>query len=522
MRLNTCREPQGVNPLVYHGQLPITLSDTHGMLEKGWAVLQNAINELDSEYGIERGNPRRSSELDIYRKMEEKREQIRKVSIDEREALSRWLIKFSPFERYPEQFGSDRILDLHRLLKMNVIFKLTEFPRNIQSHIINSLELWTLMYKQHNLQARKIINIRIIDEAMNLVSEDISLRNSFIYKGMKLGRQYGLAYILGEQQPLNVRDVLGLAQAVVIMRQNDFTLKFFDRNMLIPKEQIGHLKFIPVGHAIISLPEKPLTEVVVPYYDISGYVSDEEVERRMRPLIEDLLVDSPRGRYEPKVEVHREGDMWHERRVEILASPDERKAWEGILKYIAENPLSGVTEVLEANELKTEAGYRMLRSLEKLEYIQGPVEIPSKGKSKKAWALTAQGARFVNLDWNKVRLKGRGSLQSKLYAIIIFNWIERNDGQPEYEFTLTKGSLRKQVDVVDLNDGSPISYELENSPQNSHVLENIRRDHLVGYERTVLITRNENEKKQLIGYLDAQMDPTFWPSIDIRVIKEFV
>jgi hypothetical protein len=522
LRLSTCLEPPSVSPRIYQRQYTNTMADCHGMLEKGWAVLQECMDDLFLQLGTGYGNPRRPTELDIYEKMVEKRKQKSSISFEEKEALSRWIIKLAPFKNYMEQFGSDKSLDLARLIKENVIFELTEFSRSTQGHVISALELWTLVYKQQNPEAANITNVRIIDEAMNLVAEDkIGLGRSFIFRtGIKLGRQYRLFYLLGTQQAQALKDVLDLAQAVVIMQQSDFALPFFHRNMLMTRNQPNHLKNIPVGRGVVATPERPLTEITVPFHEISAHRSDEEIEREMKPILEGFLIDSPRAKYEPETVIHTEQDLWHEKVTEVSMLPDEMKKAKDLAKYLAENPLAGVSKALNDNDLGIEFGYRILGLLQKLKCIEGPVNVPSggSGNNKKIWVLTFEGAKFAGLDWDKVRLRGKGGLTSKVYVKIIYDHLKKQGRTPEFEYSLKVGSLRKQCDVGDLDTGT--GFEFENT-LTSHIITNIQKNDAIGL-KTVVVCKNKAEKKKIDQYLLENLPPNYWNRAEVQTIKEFL
>jgi hypothetical protein len=518
LRWNRWIEPKGTNPVLWHTELVTQISNAHGMLNKGRQFLHKIVTELDQQYGVIYGSRFRWSDMDVIKKVNEK---ISSKSWEVRETAAKWMIRLAPNEAYSKQFSSDKSLDMVELMNRDVIFEFTDFSRSLQSDLISSLLWFKLFYKRHNPGLLATANVNFIDETQNLISEDnITLTDSPIYSAMKIGREYRETFIMGEQLPKNLGDLIKIAHLVVILQQSDFSLRFFQMNTTMPIDQVNYLKHLSVGHAITTLPEKPPVEIKIPLQEIERSRTDEEIERIMEPALEKFLVQRPRGKIGPMFREDKKSDVI----LEKTSRPEERELWTTICKRLVENPLSSVGDLGKGTGYKGQYISRQLEFMTDQTLLAGSVtNVPTGSKGgpgKTVHVLSKRGADFIGAGYSKL-LKGKGGLRSRVYARIIGDYIKHNGGTPKYEFSLKKGAIRKACDVADVHDPNKIiAFEFDNT--SFTVNNNILKNRTVGFHKTIVVMKNDKEIKKLAREL-KKLDPECLGSIEPpKTIKEFV
>jgi len=244
----------------------------------------------------------------------------------------------------------------------------------------------------------------------------------------------------------------------------------------------------------------------------------QEAARRSAPVIkafhERFLAESPRG-----------DDKMARERQDTAPSPlsAQELIRKGMARHRIDFPLSGITDTYAEVGLSPEVGKRHLKEMLELGWLEGPERMPGPGKGPKAkdcYVVTEKGCLALGLDWAKARLPGKGSLKSRLAARLIGLHLERKGVVVRYEYALSSPVATKAADVAGLEaDGSVTAYEFEST--NSHLLENIRRNALAGFTRTVVVCPNAAALSRARRAAGREIEPELRDRVSFGQLKEF-
>jgi hypothetical protein len=518
LRWNRWMKPPRVSVTEFHNLTCDVMADSYGMLGKGRGVLQQSVKELNAILKVTEDEPCPWTDIDLVHKMEENRRQSKHR--DEKDTYTRWLERLRHYLGFSTLF-TEECFDLARLMTCNVVWELHAFPRTLRCDIINSMLAYKFAYKLRHPEATKQLCVNFIDEASSLIAEDqISLTQSYVFTCMKQTREYSETFVIGDQKVMHLKELLDLPYAVTVFQQSDFSAPFFARHSTLSKEGAVQLTNLPVGRLVSMMPCKPPVEVQTPLQTITKRRTDEDIHREMAPVLERFLIRSLKPGYGPRREVHVEKEPFLEKRSELHVKPDEEVKAKEALRFIGENSRHSKTDIFNAIDVRHEYGYRILAIIEKRKHVEGPVEIPSKrGRSRECYLLTEAGAGHAGLDWETVRLRGKGGPTAKIYAKIIHDWLEHNQGSPSYEFKLTVGDRGKACDVADLSDLT--AYEIEATGDLDSAYSNIRKDFQVGFTKVVIVVKDGRVKNSLDRMFRDCLDPWDLDRVEVKPIKEF-
>ena len=185
-------------------------------------------------------------------------------------------------------------------------------------------------------------------------------------------------------------------------------------------------------------------------------------------------------------------------------------------------PTSGITTSYQRAGLSPDVGKKRVDEMVKLGYLEGPVGLPCPGKSyrtKKCYVVTQKGCEALGVNWDKARLRGKGSLESKLATRMVALHLAGNGALVDYEYTLTNNGVSKASDVaVHEKDGSYTAYEYENGDAN---LENIRKNAQVGFAKTIVVCRTKKAKEMAESLAKQELEPSLLESEEFKTLKEF-
>jgi hypothetical protein len=194
-----------------------------------------------------------------------------------------------------------------------------------------------------------------------------------------------------------------------------------------------------------------------------------------------------------------------------------------IVEHRLEAPLAGITDTYAAVGVSPDKGRQYVKELVEVGWLEGPENMPGPGSGPKArncYVATERGCKALGLDWSKARLPGKGSLKSRLAMKMIGLHFERKGAPVRYEHTLTTPLASKAADVAVLEpDGSVTAYEYQNS--NSHLVENIRRNALAGFGRTVVVCQNAASLARASKLIERELEPELLEQVRLATLKEF-
>jgi len=162
-----------------------------------------------------------------------------------------------------------------------------------------------------------------------------------------------------------------------------------------------------------------------------------------------------------------------------------------LVRDILQNPFEGLRQRLARLDLSPGRAVKALKALENQGLIL-PVEVPVTGKRpSKFYALTPRGAAFLGLDWEQVKMKGKGGPEH----VFIQNFIAHAVG----------GLVEHQgIDVVRIRGQTLIGYEYETDPAELHILTNLDKA-LKLCDELVLVVKTASDKQVLRRFLEKSL-----------------
>ena len=162
-----------------------------------------------------------------------------------------------------------------------------------------------------------------------------------------------------------------------------------------------------------------------------------------------------------------------------------------LVRDILQNPFEGLRQRLARLDLSPGRAVKALKALESQGLIL-PVEVPVTGKRpSKFYALTPRGAAFLGLDWEQVKMKGKGGPEH----VFIQNLIAHVVG----------GLVEHQgIDVVRIRGQTLIGYEYETDPAELHILANLDKA-LKLCDELVLVVKTASDKEVLRRFLEKSL-----------------
>lgn len=194
-----------------------------------------------------------------------------------------------------------------------------------------------------------------------------------------------------------------------------------------------------------------------------------------------------------------------------------------IAEHRARYPFSGITETYEYAGVSPEAGRKHVNDMVDMGWLEGPVSMPAHGSGNKTvncYVLTQEGCKSLGMDWERVRLPGKGSVRSRLAARVIGDRLEKQGRVVRYEYKLSSGEISKAADVAVLEEnGSVTAYEYQDTTV--HVVENILRNFEAGFRRTVVVCANKKSLEKARKAAMNGIDPELFSETRFMTLREF-
>jgi hypothetical protein len=147
-----------------------------------------------------------------------------------------------------------------------------------------------------------------------------------------------------------------------------------------------------------------------------------------------------------------------------------------------------------------------------------PISFGTRGNPRTFVVLKQQGAEFVGLKYEGIRLQGKGSTEHVILQNVLAEAM-KNAGKT---VAIEHSANGKSVDIAEISPNRTIAYELELAPAHEHVADNAIKDIEAGFDKVIIITKNQagqNEAKEriykIIGWEKL-------PRIEFRLLREFL
>ena len=409
------------------------------------------------------------------------------------------------------------------LLNKCVIFNLKGLSDLMKQFFVN-LKMQRLKAYLENLPPRGLRMLLVVDEAHKFYNREIAKKRNdlgkpMIFSSARTFAKRGMGFFFLDQAPSE------LPPALFGNVEHRFTATLNDRDSIrrmgyAMNMESDQARYLPVMkrreyiHQSGDFPYPVLFEVPEIQLD---YVSDDEVRKHMENMLPDL-------EYTPVIEeleiASREqgDDMPGAERQKSQERPN--RMWTEAAKLLAEMGYISLSALYASlGNVSPWYGRKILKNMENQNMIElCPISFGTRGNPKTFVVLKAKGAEFIGVDYDDVKLRGKGSTEH----VILQNLLAETMKDSGKTLTIEHHINGKSVDIAEIREDRSIAYEIELAPSQPHVVENVLKDLEAEFDEVIIITRNQigqNEAKNLI-YKNISWERI--SKVNFRLIREFL
>ena len=391
--------------------------------------------------------------------------------------------------------------DLAALAGKTVVFRTSGMSDDIRNFYIYLKLLRLSSFMEHSAFSGLRMLV-VIEEAHKLFNQRISdrydLGEGMIFGSARTFRKRGIGFIYSDQVPselpapllanVNGRFVMRLVNGKCIWRMA--------QAMSLKQEQADFIPLIPRRQCIFQsadCPEPVLFEVPELSFD---FVPDEIIDRHTEAALAALEWAPLADEDGAGVQVSDRPLPGEKRRP---MEPRPNKIWVEIAKFLAELgyvPLSSLYTQL--GNLSPWLCRKIVSQMERQGLIElCPLSLGQRGNPKTYAVLRPKGAEFIGVEFDKIRLPGRGSTEHVILQNLLAGAL-RDSGK---NAAIEHEANGKAVDIAVISEDGATAYEIELEPAHPHVAENALRDLDAGFDEVIVLTRNQagqNEAKDKV------------------------
>ena len=412
--------------------------------------------------------------------------------------------------------------DLGRLLEKSIIFRIGRMSDDMRVFYMNVKWLKVSTYRE-KFPADGLQNIFVVEEAHKhynpAVLSRYDLGEPIIFSSSRSLRKRGMGCIYVDQVPSGLPPALfgNINNHFVMRLVNGKCIWRISQAMNLKPEQSEYLPIMPKRQAVLQsgdFPDPVLFEI--PELDFE-HVTEGEVKRHMENILPGL-------EYTPVIEKleitsREEGDgIPGAKRQKSQGRPN--RMWNEAAKLLAEMGYISLSALYtNLGNVSPWYGRKVLKNMESQGMIElCPISFGTRGNPKTFVVLKAKGAEFIGVDYEDVKLQGKGSTEH----VILQNLLAETMKDSGKTVTIEHHVNGKSVDIAEIRDDRSTAYEIELAPSQPHVVENITKDLEAGFDEVVIITRNQiaqNEAKNLIYRMISWERMS---KVNFRLIREFL
>ena len=505
LRINPLRPPQGTDPLKWIQIFADCFCQSFGLMSASKSLIVEIIEELYETYGVFDGRDIYPSMFEFHEKLE-RRSHRKGLPWDERGYITRSKNKTTVCVKLlKDTFDCDRGFPLEDLLAKNVVFEFDGLMDELQTFMVNLILSWVFTYRLEREERGSLQQVIFFDEARKVFKKNYKtdLGTPIIDLMVTQIRETGVGLVISDQIPHQLSDAAksNCFTIITLSLSNGKDIEDMARTMRLTREQADMLNKLEVGQGIVKLagryPEP--FPIVLPNVHIEAYLSDAEVDRKMKQTIDGFSIvprtpldsiqrtqhsekhdSSPKQRHMKQPSDSTTGSTTDSSSDFIVKVNEikrvKKKLARDFLIHIEKHPHMNVTETYRSLGLSAYKGNKVQKELVE----NGLLEEKRMGKSIYL-ILTEKGRAAIGSEVPKER--GRGKEEHRLYQEKIKSYYE----DLGYSAYIEKDRYGKAIDVLVMKPGSLVAYEVELHNTN-HIMENISRDLAVGVDRVVIVT----------------------------------
>jgi len=428
-------------------------------------------------------------------------------------------ITFNDIRHYTEGYPADSREKDWKVSALNILFKLTTGPigRLVNSDSATTLAdvlnepvilelpglgsetdrelftqtflLWLYYYRLAEGRSQTFKHAVVIEEAHNLFLRRAGAEQSVHDLILRQMRDLGQALVLLDQNPsLLTIPALGNTGVTICMNlKHGDDVEAAGKALTLPRENWDYIGRLPVGHAIVKLPDRWVSPFLVrfPQFPVSNsFKTPQTVKKDSRSPSLKRTVEELRSALNEAIRALPVPDRRENKEQEIGAR--ERN----LLLDIAKHPLSVVTERYKRLGWSAHTGTKLKQKLLERGLVeQEKVSVP-KG-SVTLLKLTGQGKRLVESWGIKVKaLPKNASLEHEYHKELATRRYRQMGYNVQKEVPIGDG---KAVDLVATKDGKRVAIEIETGK--SDVQANIKKCQEAGFDEVVVVRTTHGENR---------------------------
>lgn len=413
--------------------------------------------------------------------------------------------------------------DIRKFLKKKkcVIFNTRGLADDIRHFYINLKTLRVMTYLE-KLPPQGLRLLLIIDEAHKLYNREIAkkydLGEPMVFSNARTFAKRGIACVYLDQVPSELPSALfGNVNNRFIMRlSNGYCIRRMARAASLRLDQSDQIPLLPLRHCLLHSSDYPYAVLFEIPELCFEYVTDEEVADHMEEILSELeyvpidetleIISGESGQPLPgekKSPGARPNKIWHE----IAEIVEE-------VGYISLSDLAA-----HLNNLAPWHVRKTLAAMEKEDMLElCPISFGTRGNPKTFVVVKPKGADFTGVKYDDVKLQGKGSTEH----VILQNLLAETMKDSGKNVVIEHAVNGKSIDIAEIKPDGAIAYEIELSPSNPHVAENVKLDLEAGFDEVVVITRNQagqNEAKECI-YKAVPWEKL--SKVEFKLLREFL
>ena len=443
-----------------------------------------------------------------------------------RDIESKITARFGQYIRTEEVFNCRKGFPIDFWLNNDIIIVPDEMSRTaIRSFIIGLAHRIFRHYKKHNMRGDQLRTLFLLDEGGWLLDAkrdtDMYITNEALDDVLRMGREFGLGWMISAQQPNMVcKTVRENARFLISFRVQSNSMDEVQKDFGLKDEQKDYMKhkLPPKLTGILSTPNftRPVIFRMKESLYVEKDVTDEYIDRKMGPVIERLHSELRNSETAKSVNLN-----------EIRKEINAKIGGINILDELKQEPFSHYTEIRNKRKL----GNKMDEAVKWLE-SQGLVVVVEckhnkKGHAAKYLALTATAQNSLNIPEQK-RIS-HSHFKHTLYIKKIAAWIKAQ-GQAAIKEYCGNGAFKERIDVyTEYEEGGctkKIAYEVTLTLNAKDVMKNVAKclnyPFNVDEINIVCETKEDVDRVILMAAKSTQLFPQQSEKITFRTITDYL
>ena len=443
-----------------------------------------------------------------------------------RDIESKITARFGQYIRTEEVFNCKKGFPINFWLNNDIIIVPDGMSRTeIRSFIIGLAHRIFRHYKKHNMRGDQLRTLFLLDEGGWLLDAkrdtDMYITNEALDDVLRMGREFGLGWMISAQQPNMVcKTVRENARFLITFRVQSNSMDEVQKDFGLKDEQKDYMKhkLPPKLTGILSTPN--FTRPVIFRMEESVYVekdvTDEYIDKKMVPVIEKLHAELRNSEMPKSVDLN-----------EIRKEINAKIGGTIILDELKQDPFSHYTQIRDKRKL----GSKMDDAVKWLESEGLVVVVECKhnknGQTAKYLALTATAQNSLNIPEQK-RIS-HTHFKHTLYIEKIVAWIKAQ-GQAAKKEYCGDGAFKERIDVYaeyeEKGCTKKIAYEVTLTLNAKEIMKNVTKclNYPFNVDEINLVceTKEDVDRVILIVAKSGQLFPEKQEKITFRTITEFL